>query len=257
MSNPSESQVVSWRRLGVESLAVLASILLAFSIDAWWDGRQERERESDLLDAIAADFVASRPQLQDRLALARRMSEVNGLFLDSLTGRPPGTVLSVPDSLILSALTGPTYEPNTNALDAALASGEIELIRNRELRSLLATWRRTLSDTSEDELEVRRITNEQVVPQLSASISLAPYFANVLTWTGGDPFGPGSALEDTLPSGLSGNGTIIVSTELEGAIAARKFYAEFSAADLETLLQVLDSTLVLLQRNQGQSQGRE
>ena len=170
MAVPPESQIVSWRRLGIESLAVLVSILLAFSIDAWWDGYQERGREADLLMAMASDFEASRPQLQDRLGLAKRAARANGLFLDALATQPPGTTLTVPDSLIMSALTGPTYEPSTNALDAALASGEIELIRNQELRSQLAIWRRTLSDTAEDEIEVRRITNEQVVPELSSSI---------------------------------------------------------------------------------------
>jgi hypothetical protein len=146
----------------------------------------------------------------------------------------------------MAALTGPTYEASTNALDAALASGKIELIRNPELRSQLATWRRTLSDTAEDEREVRRITNEQVVPELSASIGLAPYFAGVLAWTGGDPFGPGSNLQDSPAGALTGSGTILATTELQGALAARRFFVEFSAADLETLLLVLDSTLVLL-----------
>ena len=247
MAIPPDSQIISWRRLGIQSLAVLVSILLAFSIDAWWDGHQERGREADLLLAMAADFEASRPQLQDRRALAERTARANGLLLDVLAAQPPGTPLTVPDSLILATLTGPTYEPSTNALDAALASGEIELIKSPELRSQLATWRRTLRDTTEDEFEVRRITNEQVVPELSESIGLAPYFAEVLAWSGGDPFGPGSALRDSSASDLTGSGTILATTELQGALSVRKFYVEFSAADLETLLLTLDSTLVLLQ----------
>ena len=246
MSSQADPSGVSWRKLGIESVAVLVSILLAFAIDAWWDGYQESRRESQLLDGLAADFEASRAQLVDRLELAKRMTVGNGLLLDLLSAQAPGTTVMVPDSLIMSALTAPTYEPSTNALDAALASGEIDLVRNQSIRLHLATWRRTLADTAEDELEVRRITNEQVVPLLARSVGLAPYFAEVLEWSGGDPFGPGSAVTPVTESGLAGSSKVVATSELQGAVAARRFYAEFSAADQATLLALLDSALVLL-----------
>jgi len=42
---------IPWLGVFVEGVVIVGSILLAFGIDAWWDGRQERERT---LAAVAA-----------------------------------------------------------------------------------------------------------------------------------------------------------------------------------------------------------
>jgi len=37
---------IPWKRLSVEAAAIVASILLAFAIDAWWGDRQRDEAEA-------------------------------------------------------------------------------------------------------------------------------------------------------------------------------------------------------------------
>jgi hypothetical protein len=88
-------------------------------------------------------------------------------FLELLNGPDQAGFVTVPDAVILAVLGGPTFEPATNALDAAIAAGDLALLSDDELRRELATWRRQLADTNEDEREVRDITNRQVVPLLS------------------------------------------------------------------------------------------
>jgi hypothetical protein len=36
-----EIRTVPWKHIAVEAAAIVASILLAFAIDAWWDARAE------------------------------------------------------------------------------------------------------------------------------------------------------------------------------------------------------------------------
>jgi hypothetical protein len=240
------SNRIHWRRILVESAAVILSILLAFSIDAWWDGHRERLHERELLAGLLTDFEASRPDLVHRLSLARRMADGTTRFLELTDGQTGTARIEVPDSLVLALLGGPTYEPATNTLDAAVASGEIELVRNDELREELARWRRILSDTGEDEREVRRITNEQIVPLLSRETNLHPYLEKVLPWSGGDPYGSGRLIDGDSPDRSGGRSTLTVSSELVGAIALRRFYVEFSAADLRELLTSLDRLTALL-----------
>jgi hypothetical protein len=241
---------IEWRRIVVESAAVVLSILLAFLIDASWDAHQQRIREQELLEGLLADFEASRPGLEDRLQLARRMAEGNGHFLDLVEGETLPTTLTIPDTLVFSVLGGPTFEPATNTLDAALASGEIEIIRSRELRAELAEWNRILADTGEDEREARRITNEQVVPLLATVVNIRPYFAMVLSWSGGDPYAAGRLIPDS-PTGLTGETPLLVSSELVGALALRKFFVDFSAADLEELDGSLGRLVSLLRQELG------
>jgi hypothetical protein len=238
---------IQWRRLLAESVAVVLSILLAFAIDAWWDARQEAGRERDLLDGLRTDFESSRPGLEGRLTLARRMAAGTVGLLARIEGRGSVPAVVVPDSLILAVLGGPTYEPATNTLDAALASGEIELLESTELRTELANWRRLLSDTREDELEVRRVTNEQLVPELARSVDLGPFYGRVLAWSGGDPYGAGRRIpEEDRPASASAV-RLPVTTELIGALALRRFYVEFAAADLAELLESLDRVLALVE----------
>lgn len=224
----------------------MLSILLAFAIDAWWDARQQAARQRDLLHDLLRDFEASRPSLEQRLGLARRMAVGTGKFIEMLSVDQPAVTVSVPDELILAALGGPTYEPATNTLDAALVSGEIELIRNDELRAELATWRRLLTDTREDEVEARRITNEQIVPLLSQSINLGPYFERVLAWSEDQPPQPFEPAPDDHNGSGRGSADVENSKELAGALALRKFFVDFSASDLEELLACLDRTVTLI-----------
>ena len=243
----SRSAGIQWRRLLAESLAIIFSILLAFSIDAWWDGRQERSRERDLLAGLLADFRNSRSGLEGRLVLARRMAAGTAGFLDLVGAHEGMATLTVPDSLVLAVLGGPTYEPATNTLDAAVASGEIERLTNGELRAELAYWRRTLADTREDELEVRRITDEQLVPVLARSLDLSTYYARLLSWSGGDPDASGRLIAGRVSGPATAVARVTVTTELSGLLALRGFYVDFAAADLEDLLASLDRATELIE----------
>ena len=240
------SRSLQWRRLLAESIVVVLSILLAFAIDASWDARQQTGRQRDLLHDLLVDFEASRPSLEHRLDLARRMSDGTGRFIEILQRDQSAGAVPVPDTLILSVLGGPTYEPATNALDAAIVSGEIDLIRDDALRAELATWRRLLIDTREDEVEARRITNEQIVPLLSRSVNLGPYFARVLAWSEAPGAPSGEAGPDGPADFNRGFASVENSTELVSALALRKFFVDFSASDLEELLACLRRTETLI-----------
>jgi len=244
--SPPISTRIGWRRLFVESAAIVFSILLAFAVDAWWGGHKLRQQEEELLVGLLADFDSSRPDLVSRLELAQRMAAgTRGLLDVTRRSAVPGPFL-VPDSLILAVLGGPTYEPATNTLDAALASGEVELIRSDDLRAELANWRRLLSDTGEDEREVRRVTNQQIVPLLSRGLNLRPYFNALLPWSGGDPYGAGRLIEADATDRVEGHASLTVTSELIGALSLRRFYVEFSAAGLQELLGSLDRAVTLL-----------
>ena len=51
------SEQIPWRRVFVEGVVIVGSILLAFGIQAWWDGLQEREEEREVLIGLEAEFV--------------------------------------------------------------------------------------------------------------------------------------------------------------------------------------------------------
>ena len=127
-------------RLLAEALAIIVSILLAFAIDAWWDGRVEHSRSLAQLRTIETEFVKVELELQDLearlLGLRRAVSEL-------LSHIAPDSQLQTMDSLYalidLSFRAGKIELP-TGSLQALLASGELSSVPNDELKALLAAW---------------------------------------------------------------------------------------------------------------------
>ena len=58
-----KAQQVPWLRIITEGVAIVASILLAFAIDAWWQRRAELEQANALVVSLYADFEASQAHL--------------------------------------------------------------------------------------------------------------------------------------------------------------------------------------------------
>lgn len=50
---------VTVRRMTVESMAIVGSILLAFAIDAWWENSKESQRRIALLGDLKTEVVAN------------------------------------------------------------------------------------------------------------------------------------------------------------------------------------------------------
>ena len=74
--NPNNN--ISWKRLFVEAFAIVASILFAFAIDAWWEDRLERNEERNSLELILRDLQESEEQL-NRYALYAASASQSGI----------------------------------------------------------------------------------------------------------------------------------------------------------------------------------
>ncbi len=57
MNSPVTTRSIPWPRILVEGVVIVGSILLAFGIDAWWDGVQERALELEYAERLRADLV--------------------------------------------------------------------------------------------------------------------------------------------------------------------------------------------------------
>ncbi len=93
---------VPWLRVFVEGVVIVASILMAFGIERWWDGRQEADAEADYLQRVSADLDANvrifQQQLLDWETSARAAAALLGL-LEGTTHRPTDSGLAI-DCLI-------------------------------------------------------------------------------------------------------------------------------------------------------------
>jgi len=62
-------QIIPWKRTTVEAAAIVASILLAFAIDAWWEDRGLRIEEQQVLQGLREEFLSVRNVLSRHLTI--------------------------------------------------------------------------------------------------------------------------------------------------------------------------------------------
>ena len=82
---------IPWPRILAEGVAIVVSILLAFGIQAWWEGRQEINREQRMLGALVAEFEENAEVLEEAQQVYRRYYS-EALRLLELIGRDPPAI---------------------------------------------------------------------------------------------------------------------------------------------------------------------
>lgn len=131
---------IPWIRIGAESVAIIASILLAFAIDAWWEQRIEHIRSDAQLGTISNELI----EVELRLTrLDERLVGLRQAVSDLLRHVGPETPLESMDSLVSLvdlSFRAAKIELPTGSMQALLASGELSNIANHELKALLASW---------------------------------------------------------------------------------------------------------------------
>ena len=139
--------------IGLEAVMIVVSILLAFAIDAAWDGREERQREHDLLVTLKADFERNHELLAEARAIHGSYRDA---ALDFLATSAPGEEIpagvGVSDATLLGLVSWHTYDPAVGSLNSAIASGQLALVRDDRLRVALAGWVDSVEDLNELEV---------------------------------------------------------------------------------------------------------
>lgn len=163
---PTNSSRIPWPRIFAEGLAIVGSILLAFAIQAWWEGAQDRAQEARALESLATDFEANLSSLRATIALHEAAMERNWRLstLDSATlGGLPSD--SVGDYLRATWMFN-TFNSQNATVDELIASGNLGVLREPRLRQLLVKWQNGVEDLEENsrlvlsagESGLRRIT---------------------------------------------------------------------------------------------------
>ena len=163
------TEIRRWQRFLLEGGTIVASILVAFGVDAAWDRAQERSMAADQIEGVAEELVAARPEVLNQAEQQRRVSEATDHLLSLLDGAPDGQVVTAPDTLWAAALTIPTIEVPTTAVVALLGSGGIRFVSDANLRDSLIVWPGRLEDRLGNQAESWRFVVEELSPTLRRS----------------------------------------------------------------------------------------
>jgi hypothetical protein len=216
-----EPRIIPWKRITVEAAAIVASILLAFAIDAWWDDRKESNSQSAELARIHAELSVVREQLnlEPRGRANSAVAQLLQMIQDHVDRTTP---LEVPNELLGNIIAWGNFDVVTPVLDGVVLSGRLDAFESERVVTAITEWRLAISEIIVNEMQSREIVQKQLLPALFQRGNMAAMLARA------DP---------------SGTTAIFVDDELEGHLALRFRTTRGDDRRLDSLRPILDDVL--------------
>lgn len=120
-----------------EISVVTVGILIAFSLNAWWDNRSMAQQEQMHLHALAGDFEQNVAELRELVEMEKRVA----LYSQKLLDRSESDNAASDESLagmMGEVFNSARFEPVMGAYEGLVNSGGLTLIQDEQLRASLA-----------------------------------------------------------------------------------------------------------------------
>ena len=126
------------RPLG-EIAIVTVGILIAFALEAWWDGREKAAQEQVHLRALASDLQQNIGELKTLIEREKEVMTSSQELLKLARVQQPGETARL-EELFYQVFNSARFEPVMGAYEALVNSGGLTLIRDESLRAALAEF---------------------------------------------------------------------------------------------------------------------
>ena len=130
-------------------IVVVVGILAALWLEAWWQDLADRREEQQILTGLSEEFRKNGEDLVARLENWERMMGL-ATSMHKLVGGPLNeeTIARFRDAQArgLGAQGSVFFDPRHGQLTSVINSGKLGLIRNAELRALIADWPALVAD---------------------------------------------------------------------------------------------------------------
>ena len=146
----------------VEGLFVLAGILGAFSVEAWWSWRGDRLDESARLTAVRSELLEAREGYEAHLGYLDQQNEYAAAILRE--AQAYSGLESRLDSLLFRLGPFSEFQPPTAALEDATGPGGFAVIRSAAVRQGLARYRALVERDYTEQLYVRDTFQREMSP---------------------------------------------------------------------------------------------
>ena len=156
------AQRVRLRRVLVEGVVIVGSILLAFAIDASWDRRQEQAETNRQLEALIQELRQTREALSTELRGVESSGEGSAAILELM--RRPGRSVT-PEELaaqLRKSFNVGLFTAAHPVLTPLLGSGELVELPSETLLPRLARWQDALEHLRLDSRHLERNREETI-----------------------------------------------------------------------------------------------
>jgi hypothetical protein len=230
-------------KLALEGAVVVASILIAFSLDAWWDDRQLQQETAEDLAIVQFELAENIRLIQVTMDIMNQVVAANNVLIAELMTQPDSSLVEIEDTTIFWGIfSNPTFDPSLGGTDAWIAAGRLGGLGSPMLRQRLASVRGKVEDVVEEQRIAREIVVREIYPLIKDEIgdigSVQQMFSDGL-----------HARQRTSVQVVSGSGTIAVpnSNALRFLLRARMVWYEASIYETGDFQTELEEIQLLLQ----------
>ena len=145
-----------------EIVLVVIGILIALQINNWNEERKERKIENLILQDLKTEF-------KENLTDAKRVYDGNlQIFhamehIQKITSNQDYKNTQI-DTLMYDVFDWFDYTPKPGASNNLINSGNLSIIKNRELRSLLTIWSGVVAELEDDEVLAVNYSHNHIIP---------------------------------------------------------------------------------------------
>jgi hypothetical protein len=218
-----------------EAAAVLAAILIAFALDAWWDERVEQRDMLEALDAVAIEIERNLVEIDTAFAYNLGRGE---LVAEAFELMRRG-LAAVPDSELARFENLPNYYIVTlemGAVTAFIQGGFLAILEDRDLRASIASIPRLDAELAEEAAVVTSASD-----RLNSSVLNEVPVQDLVLGAGSQTPSPRAILES------------FRSEETQRALGARTFFLNYLyGSELKATRTRLDEILNQIRAFQGE-----
>ena len=130
----------NWFAVVLDLLVVVVGLFLGLQIDTWWEGQKEARIESTYLQEIREDFELNRSSLLDQINDAEQIIRSMIVLHEQSTLDDPTLSIAELNENFSLINHMPTFVIATRAYGNLIGSGDLKVLRNRQLKNLLAAY---------------------------------------------------------------------------------------------------------------------
>ncbi|MDE3004115.1 MAG: hypothetical protein OXU33_14550 [Gemmatimonadota bacterium] len=156
---------------------IVASILVAFGLEASWGVLQERQVERTLRAELAAEFVDARERIEGNAEFLKRAGEA---IQDILVLMGPDPELVPADSvvfLLMESARTYTLDMPSSVVESVVTTDQLSIIQDPNLRRALLRWPVLLDDVLENHEWIVDQYRNQFVPTTAPWVSVRDIYA--------------------------------------------------------------------------------
>lgn len=229
-----------------EILLVVIGILLALQIDNWNEDRQRREIEMKTLMDLKVEFT-------ENLNDARRVYEGNmGVYRATArlqqNAKHGRYAMQETDSLIFYMFDWFDYTPKPGASNNLINAGNLNLIRNEELRYLLTLWSGVDAELDDDEQLSISYSQNTIVPFLATHYPISNLEKYDFTLTHYDKQ-IGLNASETLPERQAFESSALLKDPVFlSHVSTKKMHAVHNAMECKRVVESCEEILELIEK---------